>query len=90
MGCRMQRTVLDPGKLIAAAILLGACALVVALFLWMVGPAAAREVTSACNGLRPTWRNSKLGKIQAQAPEFEPLRQILKGKPTIPAVCRGL
>ena len=26
----------------------------------------------------------------AQAPEFEPLRQLLKGKPTLPAVCKGL
>jgi peroxiredoxin len=68
---RMQRTLLDPGKLVAAAVLLGACALVVALFLWMVGPAAAREVTSACNGMRPAWRNNKLGKIPAQAPDFE-------------------
>ncbi|HWL85129.1 MAG TPA: hypothetical protein VNO21_04970 [Polyangiaceae bacterium] len=26
----------------------------------------------------------------AQAPELEPLRQILKGKPTLPAMCSGL
>ena len=26
----------------------------------------------------------------AQAPELEPLRQILKGKPTLPALCSGL
>jgi hypothetical protein len=26
----------------------------------------------------------------AQAPEFEPLRQLLKGKPTIPGICKGL
>lgn len=25
-----------------------------------------------------------------QAPELEPLRQLLKGKPTIPAICHGL
>jgi thiol-disulfide isomerase/thioredoxin len=67
----MQRTLLDPGKLVAAAVLLGCCALVVALFLWMVGPAAAREVTSACNGMRPTWKNNRLGKIPAQVPDFE-------------------
>jgi hypothetical protein len=26
----------------------------------------------------------------AQAPELEPLRQILKGKPTLPPLCSGL
>ncbi|HEX7666241.1 MAG TPA: hypothetical protein VF407_17065 [Polyangiaceae bacterium] len=39
-----------------------------------------------CDGLAPQVGPSSGG----QAPELEPLRQILKGKPTIPAICQGL
>jgi peroxiredoxin len=60
----------DPKKLGAAVLLLGASGLVVALFLWMVGPAAAREVQAACNGMRPSWRNPAFKTIPARAPDF--------------------
>ena len=60
----------DPRKLGAAVLLLGASGLVVALFLWMVGPAAAREVQAACNGMRPSWTNPAFKKIPAKAPDF--------------------
>ncbi|MEO8800180.1 MAG: hypothetical protein ABI551_19975 [Polyangiaceae bacterium] len=39
-----------------------------------------------CDGLAPQVGPSSGG----QSPELEPLRQILKGKPTIPAICQGL
>ena len=39
-----------------------------------------------CDGLAPQVGPSSGG----QAPELEPLRQLLKGKPTIPAICQGL
>src|SRR5688500_10455297 len=60
----------DPRKLGAAVLLLGASGLVVALFLWMVGPAAAREVQAACNGMRPSWTNPAFKKLPAKAPDF--------------------
>jgi thiol-disulfide isomerase/thioredoxin len=61
---------LDPGRVIAAFVLLGCCGLVVALFLWMVPSAAAREVTAACNGMRPSWTSAKFRKLPAEAPDF--------------------
>ncbi|MEO8875066.1 MAG: hypothetical protein ABI461_05720 [Polyangiaceae bacterium] len=39
-----------------------------------------------CDGLAPQVGPSS----GAQAPELAPLRQMLKGKPTIPAICQGL
>jgi len=39
-----------------------------------------------CDGLAPQVGPSS----GAQAPELAPLRAILKGKPTIPAICQGL
>jgi peroxiredoxin len=66
----MSSNLVDPRKLGAVVLLLGASGLVVALFLWMVGPAAAREVQAACNGMRPSWNNPAFGKIPAKAPDF--------------------
>ena len=43
---------------------------VIALFVWMVPPAAAREVKAACAGLRPTVVNPALGQLPVAAPDF--------------------
>ena len=43
---------------------------VIALFVWMVPPAAAREVQAACAGLRPTVVNPALGQLPVAAPDF--------------------
>lgn len=65
-----REAVIDPRKLGAGALLLGLSGLVVALFLWMVGPAAAREVQAACNGMRPTWASKAFPRLPAAAPDF--------------------
>ena len=44
------------------------------------------SLAQLCDGLAPQVGPSSGG----QAPELEPLRQLLKGKPTIPAICQGL
>jgi hypothetical protein len=44
------------------------------------------SVAGMCDGLAPQVGPSSGG----QAPELAPLRAILKGKPTIPAICQGL
>jgi len=54
----------------ALVVLLGAAALLVGLFLWMVGPAAAREVQAACNGMKPSWQNGAFRTLPAKAPDF--------------------
>lgn len=61
---------IDVRKAGALVVLLGAAALVVGLFLWMVGPAAAREVQAACNGMRPSWANKAFRRLPAVAPDF--------------------
>ncbi len=43
---------------------------VIVLFVWMVPPAAAREVQAACAGLRPTVVNPALGQLPVAAPDF--------------------
>jgi peroxiredoxin len=63
-------TLIDVRKALAIVVLLGASGLVVALFLWMVGPAAAREVQAACNGMDPTWSNPTFKRLPAPAPDF--------------------
>lgn len=60
----------DVRKAGALVVLLGAAALVVGLFLWMIGPAAAREVQAACNGMRPSWQNKAFRRLPAKAPDF--------------------
>jgi peroxiredoxin len=67
----MASTTIDPRKLGALIVLLAISALVVALFLWMVGPAAARETQAACNGIHPSWANPAYKRIPTQAPDFE-------------------
>jgi len=44
--------------------------LLVVLYASMVPPAAAREATAACNGLRPTPVNPALGQLPVVAPDF--------------------
>jgi thiol-disulfide isomerase/thioredoxin len=61
---------IDPRKLGAIAVLLGASGLIVALFIWMVPSAAAREVQAACNGMHPQWSNSAFRRLPTKAPDF--------------------
>src|SRR5262245_31749886 len=67
----MASSTIDPRKLGALAVLLAISGLVVALFLWMVGPAAARETQAACNGMTPSWSNPAYARIPTPAPDFE-------------------
>ena len=61
------------GPKVAALGVVGALsALLVGYFVWMVQPAAAREVTAACNGLKANPKNGSLGAIPRMAPEFAP------------------
>src|SRR5262245_29510949 len=39
-------------------------------FLFLIGPAHAREVRAACAGIRPTTMNKKLGAVPTRAPDF--------------------
>jgi len=66
----MPGPTIDPRKLGAVAVLLGASGLIVALFLWMVPPAAAREVQAACNGMRPQPGNASFARLPTKAPDF--------------------
>lgn len=61
---------IEPTKVVALLVLLGAAGLIVALFLWMVKPAAAREVQAACNGLRPATASKAFPKLPVKAPDF--------------------
>jgi cytochrome c biogenesis protein CcmG, thiol:disulfide interchange protein DsbE len=67
---RPPSSLVDPRRLAAVAVLLGVSALMVALFLWMVGPAAAREVEAACNGMRPSPSGNAFPRLPAPAPDF--------------------
>jgi thiol-disulfide isomerase/thioredoxin len=64
-----QKTV-DPRKLAAVGVLVGAGLLMAALYIWMVGPASAREVQAACTGMQPTWANPAFKRLPAPAPDF--------------------
>ncbi len=57
-------------KVVAGLIVGGLSLLLVAQFLAILQPAAAREVRAACNGLRPNPVNDELGNIPAQAQQF--------------------
>ena len=70
MAQSRTQNLIDPRKLASLAVLLGVAGLIVALFLWMVGPASAREVQAACNGMRPTWANPAFKRLPAKAPDF--------------------
>jgi thiol-disulfide isomerase/thioredoxin len=48
-----------------------ASALLIGFYLWMVRPAAAREIEAACNGLAPAPTNPRLGAFPTAAPDFE-------------------
>jgi peroxiredoxin len=67
----VARKAIDGRKVGALAVLLSISGLVTALFLWMVGPASAREVQAACNGMGPTWSNAAYKQLPAPAPDFE-------------------
>ncbi len=62
---------IDVRKLAPLLVLGGAAAMLVGLFLWMVGPAAAREVQAACTGMRPTWSSPAFKRLPAAAPDFQ-------------------
>lgn len=56
-----------PVLLVAAA---GITALLGVEYLRLLPSAQAREVASACRGLRPTGKNKQLGSVPTRAPEF--------------------
>jgi peroxiredoxin len=59
-----------PAK-VTALLIAAALAVVVGVqFLWLVKPAAAREVEAACKGLAPSPRSKTLRRIPGPAPEF--------------------
>ena len=62
---------IDVRKAGALVVMLAVAAMMVGLFLWMVGPAAAREVQAACNGMRPSWQNKAFRTLPAKAPDFK-------------------
>ena len=61
---------LDTKKAVALGAVIAASALLVGYFVWMVQPAAAREATAACNGLKANPHNKLLGAIPRKAPDF--------------------
>lgn len=65
------RLALTPPKVAALGVVAVASALLVGYFVWMVQPAAAREVTAACNGLKANPKNKQLGAIPRAAPDFD-------------------
>jgi peroxiredoxin len=64
------RFLVDVRALVGGAALLATVGLLVGSYLWMVGPAAAREVEAACRGMRPAWQNPAFAKLPADAPDF--------------------
>src|SRR5262249_53447978 len=59
------------GKTAAAlAVVLAASSVLVAYFVWMVRPAAAREAVAACTGMKGNPNNPALGRIPRPAPDF--------------------
>lgn len=64
----------DLRKIIAVIIVGALCAVLMVQYLRLINPAAAREVTAACNGMRPSGPNEKLGDLSKGnviAPDFE-------------------
>jgi len=60
----------DIKKIFAIGIVGAAVLLVGILYLRLIGPAAAREVKAACNGLQPAPKNTTFKKYPAQALDF--------------------
>ena len=54
----------------ALAVMASVSSLIMGLFVWMVKPAAAREVQAACKGMGPTWSNPAFAQLPATAPDF--------------------
>jgi peroxiredoxin len=77
----------DARKLAAGggALVIGLC--VAGLFLWMTPKAAARETKAACDGLRWSNSNPKLGDLPMEAPEFTAIGH--DGKPVKLSDYRG-
>ena len=65
-----RKPLLDAKQIAALGAVVVASALLVGYFVWMVQPAAAREATAACTGLKANPHNEKLGAIPRQAPDF--------------------
>jgi thiol-disulfide isomerase/thioredoxin len=85
---------LEVRGLIAIAASLAFAGILVGFFVWMVRPAAAREVRAACTGLRPTMQNAKLCpkgqktcRLPQPAPEIEATGY--DGKPVLLSALRG-
>lgn len=60
----------NPPQLIAMGVVLATACLLVGMYVWMVSPAAAREVQAACTGMRSQAVNPKLGALPVPAPDF--------------------
>lgn len=65
------RRSVDPKKLTALGVTVAASALLAGFYAWMVKPAAAREATAACNGMKGNPVNPALGAIPREAPDFK-------------------
>jgi len=59
-----------PFKVIASVIAVGISMLVAVQFLWLVEPAAAREVDAACRGLDPAPRSKTIRRMGGPAPSL--------------------
>lgn len=71
--------VVDVRTVVAGGVALVAAGAIVALFLWMVAPAAARESRAACAGLRPVLNNPALcpqGETSCRLPQPAPDFQV--------------
>jgi len=82
-----RRLPIDSKKVAALGVVLTTSALLVGYFVWMVQPAAAREATAACNGLKGNPQNPALGAIPRPAPDFTV--QSIDGKPVKLSDFRG-
>jgi thiol-disulfide isomerase/thioredoxin len=80
-GHPRPRIQIDAKKVVALLIVAAASMLLVGYFVWMVQPAAAREVVAACNGLKANPKNEALGAIPRMAPEFPKQLLDIHGKP---------
>jgi thiol-disulfide isomerase/thioredoxin len=70
-AARPNAYMVDVRTLAALGVAAGAAALLIGFYLWMVRPAAAREIEAACEQLKPAETNPRLGAFPTPAPDFE-------------------
>jgi thiol-disulfide isomerase/thioredoxin len=68
---RPNAYMVDVRTLAALGLAATAAALLIGFYLWMVRPAAAREIEAACEQLKPSATNPRLGTFPTPAPDFE-------------------